>query len=160
MEVGSKGHGPKPYRRELGLGLGIFGLVVISSYALSITPVAFFIDWKYWAGFLGFASLGWLWIGVDAIPGKRRRSKSLLQSWLVVGLLLIIGGSLGSVPLLLPVADSVFAAFFLSLGAKAAWTYLIRGGLKYCVRCGEYRWFLRMNGELYCSKHGHKWERQ
>src|SRR5438552_18871848 len=118
MEVGSKGHGPKPYRRELGLGLGIFGLVVISSYALSITPVAFFIDWKYWAGFLGFASLGWLWIGVDAIPGKRRRSKRLLQSWLGVGLLLIIGWCLGSVPLLLPVPDSFFSAFFVSLGAK------------------------------------------
>jgi hypothetical protein len=97
MYVGSEAHGPKPYRREIGLGLGIFGLVIISSYALSITPVGVFFDWKYWAGFLGFASLGWVWVGVDSIPGKRKRSMGLLQSRLVVGLLLIIGGSLGSV---------------------------------------------------------------
>lgn len=160
MDVRSNGHGPKPYRRELGLGLGIFALVVIASYAWSITPIAIFFDWRYWAGFLLFAALGWKWIGVDAIPGKRRRSKSLLQSRLVVGLLLILGGSLGAVPLLRPAADSIFAAFFLSLGAKVAWTYMIRGGLRYCVGCGEYRWFLRMNGELYCNKHGHKWESQ
>jgi len=147
----------KPVYWKIVVALVIIALIGISAYALAITPTATILTPFFAAGFVACAGFGWFWMGVDAIPGKRKRSRGLLHGWFIVGVVLFVGIILTYVPVVAPLGYALFPAFVLSLAGKLAWTYGYKSRILYCQRCGTYRWFHPMNGNWYCSKHGHKW---
>ena len=135
----------------------VIALIGISTYAIAITPLATILTPFFWVGAIASAGFGWIWMGVDTIPGKRKRSRGLFHSWLVVGLLFFLGVFLTYVPLISPIGYAFFPAFVLTMAGKVAWNYGYNGRIRFCLRCDRYRWFLRMDGEWYCNKKGHKW---
>jgi hypothetical protein len=149
--------GRKPLFWIIGVVVVIIALIGISAYAIAITPVATILTPLFWVGAVGSVGFGWKWMGVDTIPGKRKRPRGLFHSWLVVGLAFFLGVLLTYVPLVAPIGYAFFPAFVLSMAGKLAWTYGYNGRIRFCQRCATYRWFLRMDGEWYCSKKGHKW---
>jgi hypothetical protein len=149
----------KPLSWIAGLWLLVLSMVLISVYTLSITPPKVLVDWRFATAFIGWFAFLWLWLGNDAVPGRRKASKGSRHSWLVMGLALIIGGGLGYISGLAPVGYSVFAAFSLSSGAKIGWVYGLRGRIRYCPRCGTFTWHVPIEGSVFCNKCGHRWEK-
>lgn len=147
----------KPIRWVLGLIIGQAAIVGLAAYAVWITPSSDMLTILFWIGAVPFGVFGWLWMGADAIPGKRKRSRGAVHSWTIVGLAFIIGGFIGYIPLISPIAYGLFPAFLLSMAARVGWNYWYNGRLRFCNRCMTYRWFFRFQGEWYCNKLGHKW---
>jgi len=149
----------KPVSWIAGLWLIVLSLFLIAAYALSITPLLVLYDWRFLASFVGWSGFLWWWLGSDSIPGRRKATKGFRHSWLVLGLSLLIGGGLGYVSGLAPIGYSIFAAFSAASGAKIGWVYGLRGRIRYCTRCGAYRWHVRLGGNVYCNRCGHQWAR-
>ena len=147
----------KPFFWIIGVVLVILALIGISAYAIAITPMATILTPLFWLGAVAAAGFGWVWMGVDAIPGKRKRSRGLFHGWLVVGLVLFLGVLITYIPVIAPIGYAFFPAFILAMSGKTAWTYGYNGRIRFCQRCATYRWFLRMDGDWYCNKRGHKW---
>ena len=147
----------KPVFSIIGLSFVILALIGISLYAIAITPLAIMITPFFWVGAVACGGFGWVWMGVDAIPGKRKSLRGPFHSWLVVGLAFFLGVLLTYVPVIAPAGYAFFPAFVLSMAGKLVWTYGYNGRIRFCRKCAHYRWFLRLDGDWYCNRKGHKW---
>lgn len=151
-----------PWAIRLGVWIPVALLYGLAYIWYSVAPVTDRSTIILWIGLAAWAVVGRLALPLrDAIRGRRPAGKTIVgYGGLVVilaavlGLTQATGGDLSPFSPLL----SGFAGFWLGMALFMSYEFLVNYRLRLCIRCSNYRWFLREKGRWYGMLCGHELE--
>lgn len=131
-------------------------LLIASLGAVLIAPANALSQPLYWASFVAWGIIAKLSAPIaDSLPG-RRKSKSPLIRGRMLAFILIAAAALSYI---FPATLTFLAGFagFPAGLAVSIGVYLSRVRQRFCPSCGRPTWFLVKEGELLCTRCGHRW---
>ena len=150
-------HAPQWVKRIGPYLLSLFDVVVGCAWTGFIPPPSFFAA-EYLLPSAAWMGLGWWWIGVEPIPGRRPAKKRLQGNWLVPAAGLALTLAVGSVLNVGTYLAPAFAWVFFGAALKLSVYALFFERHAYCNKCDATRWFQRYDDAWYCPRCGRRLE--